>query len=252
MGLVGGRVGYQLLRRLGTHAVEHHGASPAYHSRSKLEVVFGPGIWNQVRGKTVIDIGCGKGLEAIEVALHGARRVIGIDIRQEMLDRAEQNAARAGVKDLCLFTTKTTEPADLILSVDGFEHYDDPAGMLQLMRDLLRPDGRVLVSFGPPWLHPLGGHLFSVFPWSHLIFTERALIRWRSDFKSDGATCFRETAGGLNQMTLRRFERLLAQSDFEVRDFTAVPIRRLRHVSNPFTREFVTSVVRCTLVPRTG
>jgi SAM-dependent methyltransferase len=250
MGLVGGRLGYELLRRLGTHVVEQHGTSPAYHSRSKLEVVFGPGIWNQVRGKTVIDVGCGKGLEAIEVALHGALRVIGIDIRQEMLDRAEQNAARAGVKDLCLFTAKTTELADLILSADGFEHYDDPAGMLRLMRDLLRPDGRVLVSFGPPWLHPLGGHLFSVFPWSHLIFTERALIRWRSDFKSDGATCFRETAGGLNQMTLRRFERLLAQSDFEVRDFTAVPISCLRHLSNRLTREFVTSVVRCTLVPK--
>lgn len=250
MGLVGGRVGYHLLRRLGAHVVEHHGASPAYHSRSKLEAVFGPGIWNQVRGKTVIDIGCFQGREAIEVAEHGARRVIGIDIRQEVLDRAAQNAARAGVQDRCLFTTKASEPGDLILSVDGFEHYDHPAGVLRLMRDLLRPDGRVLVSFGPPWLHPLGGHLFSVFPWSHLIFTERALIRWRSDFKSDGATCFRETAGGLNQMTLRRFERLLAQSDFEVRDFTAVPIRRLRHLSNRLTREFVTSVVRCTLVPK--
>jgi SAM-dependent methyltransferase len=250
MGLVGGRLGYWLLRRLGAHVVDHHGPSPAYHSLSKLEVVFGPGIWNQVRGKTVIDIGCGLGLQAIEVAQHGARRVIGIDIRQEMLDRAEENAARAGVRDLCLFTTKTIEPADLILSVDGFEHYDDPAGMLRLMRDLLRPDGRVMVSFGPPWLRPLGGHLFSVFPWSHLVFTERVLIRWRSDFKSDGATCFRETAGALNQMTLRRFERLLAQSDFEVQDFTAVPIRRLRHLSNRLTREFVTSVVRCTLIPK--
>jgi hypothetical protein len=56
----------------------------------------------------------------------------------------------------------------------------------------------------------LGGHLFSVFPWAHLIFSEQALIRWRSDFKSDGATRFSEVAGGLNQMTIRRFERLIA------------------------------------------
>jgi hypothetical protein len=55
---------------------------------------------------------------------------------------------------------------------------------------------------------------------------------------------------GLNQMTLRGFERLVAQSDFEVRDFAAVPIRRLRPLSNRLTREFVTSVVRCTLVPK--
>jgi hypothetical protein len=58
------------------------------------------------------------------------------------------------------------------------------------MRRMIKPDGCVIAAFGPTWFHPLGGHLFSVFPWAHLIFTERALIRWRSDFKTDGATRF--------------------------------------------------------------
>ncbi len=52
------------------------------------------------------------------------------------------------------------------------------------MNTLLQPAGEVLVSFGPTWYHPLGGHLFSVFPWAHLIFSEKALIRWRSTFKT--------------------------------------------------------------------
>ena len=74
----------------------------------------------------------------------------------------------------------------------------------------LQPGGEVLVSFGPTWYHPLGGHLFSVFPWAHLIFSEKALISWRSAFKTDGATRFSEVAGGLNQMTIAKFEALVA------------------------------------------
>jgi hypothetical protein len=70
----------------------------------------------------------------------------------------------------------------------------------------------VPISFGPTWHHPYGGHLFSVFPWAHLIFSEKALTRWRSDLRDDGATRFGEVAGGLNQMTIRRFEELVADS----------------------------------------
>ena len=74
--------------------------------------------------------------------------------------------------------------------------------------------------------------------------------RWRSDFKSDGATRFNEVAGGLNQMTVRKFVNLVAASDFDIEQFRAVPIARLRRLSNPLTRELFTSTVRCRLVPR--
>jgi hypothetical protein len=53
--------------------------------------------------------------------------------------------------------------------------------ILEIMYGLLKPDGRVMLCFGPIWYHPLGGHLFSVFPWAHLVFSEAALIQWRLD-----------------------------------------------------------------------
>jgi SAM-dependent methyltransferase len=251
-GLIGGTVGYRILRAIRPYGRSRRGDADAepYRDRSKLETLFGPGIWSEVRGKDVVDFGCGVGDEAVEMARHGARRVTGTDIREEVLALARAAAASAGVSDRCLFTTRVDEPADVVVSVDGFEHYDDPGQVLRLMRRLLRPGGRILVCFGPPWLHPLGGHLFSVFPWAHLVFSERALIRWRSEFKSDGATRFCEVAGGLNRMTVRRSRKLVDESEFEVERFEAVPIRRLRHLWNPMTREFLTSVVRCTLVPR--
>jgi SAM-dependent methyltransferase len=250
MGIIGGRLGYKLLRRISRDGKADSCDGSAYAGKSKMEVLFGADIWNELAGKFVIDFGCGTGEATIETAQRGARRVIGLDINEKYLSAAKEAAARASVTDRCSFVTATDEKADVILSVDAFEHFDDPARVLKIMRGLVRDDGCVAAVFGPTWYHPLGGHLFSVFPWSHLVFTERALIRWRSDFKTDGATRFGEVEGGLNQMTIRRFEKLVAESGFRFASFEPIPIRRLKPLANSLTREFTTACVRCRLVPR--
>ena len=213
---------------------------------------MGNDFFQQITGKVVIDFGCGEGADAVEMALKGARRVIGIDIREDVLQAARRRALEAGVQNVCSFTTSTKEPADVVVSVDAFEHFADPAEILRTMNALLRPTGEVLASFGPIWYHPLGGHLFSVFPWAHLIFSEKALINWRSTFKSDGATRFSEVAGGLNQMTIARFEKLVAASPLQFAQLELVPIRKLRRFHNRLTREFTTAVVRCRLRRRSA
>ena len=250
-GFVGGPLADHLLRRLGERAARvGYCDGSAYRGRSKLEVLFGPDIWARITGKIVVDFGCGLGGEAIEMARGGAARVIGVDVVERSLVAAQRAASEAGVADRCSFRSGVDEQVDVVVSVDGFEHFGDPMEVLRVMRRIVKPTGRVLISFGPTWLHPLGGHLFSVFPWAHLIFTERALLRWRSGFKHDGATRFEEVEGGLNQMTIRRFRRLVAESPFVLETFEAVPIRRLRTLANPLTREFLTGSVRCSLVPR--
>src|SRR5205807_1377315 len=80
----------------------------------------------------------------------GARRVIGLDIRESVLRVARQRARDAGVADRCVFATQAPEPVDVVVSLDGFEHYADPAGALASMKSLLGRGGRVLVAFGPP------------------------------------------------------------------------------------------------------
>jgi SAM-dependent methyltransferase len=252
-GIVGGPLADRLLLRLGERAAtKGYCDGSAYRDRSKLETLLGRELWAQIAGKVAVDFGCGTGGEAVEMAQRGAARVIGIDIRERVLHAARLAAESAGVADRCAFVTHTNEKADVVISIDGFEHFADPEGILRAMSGILKPEGRVLLAFGPTWFHPLGGHSFSVFPWAHLIFTERALIRWRSRFKNDGATRFGEIEGGLNQMTIRRFRRLVARSPLEFDTFEAVPIRRLRVLTNPITREFGTSVVRCRLKPRSA
>jgi len=240
---------YRILKRVFPEAPNYCSGS-AYRDKSKLGVLMGDDFFARIGGKVVVDFGCGEGSDAIEMVQRGARKAIGIDIREDVLDTARQKAHSAGIQDRCLFVSSTEELADIVVSVDAFEHFADPAAILRIMDSLLQPEGEVLVSFGPTWLHPLGGHLFSVFPWAHLIFGEAALIRWRADFKTDGATRFGEVAGGLNQMTIGRFGDLVADSPFRFASLELVPIRKLRHFHNRFTREFTTAVVRCRLVRR--
>lgn len=219
----------------------------AYCGRSKIRTLLGDDIFELTKDKIVIDFGCGTGQESVEVAENGAGLVIGVDIQDEMLHQARRRARLAGVQDRCIFSTKASECADVIISLDSFEHFSDPAGILREMWELLKPGGCLVASFGPVWYHPLGGHLFSVFPWAHLVFSEKALIRWRSDIRNDGARCFEEVAGGLNRMTIRKFRKIVQASPFEENYIRTVPIRRLSAVCNRLTREFTTSSVRCRL-----
>lgn len=247
MGIIGGKIGSRLLHAICPSGEAGYLTGKAYKDRSKIEVLLGSGIWDELVGKVVIDFGCGQGEEAIDIAKHGAQTVIGLDLRERLLVQARLMAERAGVSERCTFKTKTDVKADVIMSLDAFEHFNDPAEILRIMRGLLKDKGRVIAMFGPTWFHPLGGHQFSVFPWAHLIFKEHALISWRSNFKSDNATRFNEVEGGLNQMTIRRFERIVEASDFQFESFEAVPIRRTRLLHNRFTREFLSSMVHCRL-----
>jgi SAM-dependent methyltransferase len=240
---------YRILKKISPSAPDVLSGS-AYQNQSKLQILLGDGFLRRVPGKVVIDFGCGEGHESIELARAGAARVIGVDIQEHLLENARRNADREGVTETCKFTASVRETADLIVCLDSFEHFKDPAAVLIAMNQLLNPGGEVIASFGPTWYHPLGGHLFSVFPWAHLVFSEKALIRWRADFKTDGATRFSEVAGGLNRMTIRRFERLVAASPLRLESLEAVPIRKLRPVHNRWSREFTTAIVRCRLTRR--
>jgi SAM-dependent methyltransferase len=218
----------------------------AYVGKSKLLTLL-PGIEQEIKGKIVLDFGCGAGSEVRELALLGAKSVVGLDRSEKWLRVAREEAGKIGIADHCHFVSEYDGVVDAIISLDCFEHFGDPAAFLETMYSMLSPGGAVLVSFGPTWYHPLGGHLFSVFPWAHLLLQEEALIGWRAQFKQDGATRFGEVEGGLNQMTIRRFESILAQSPFTVEKFELVPIRKTKPLHNRFTREFLTAIVRCKL-----
>lgn len=249
MAILGGSVGVRILRTIAPNSPQRS-CQESDTADAKIEAAFGGQLKTALAGKTVIDFGCGDGQQAVAMASAVPDcRVIGLDIQQKHLDRAQQRAAHAGVEDRCRFAMTTEERADLIVSFDAFEHFSDPLAILEIMSTLLKPTGEVLVSFGPTWLHPYGGHLFSVFPWAHLIFTERSLIRWRESFRQDGAQCFGDVEGGLNQMRIAHFEKLVEDSPLTIDWLETVPIRGLPILRHRYLREFGSSLVRCRLVP---
>lgn len=70
-----------MLRHFGRQALAENyqvnGAS--YDGISKLEMLLGKDVWREAQEKVVIDYGCGPRKEAVDIARHGARHVIGID-----------------------------------------------------------------------------------------------------------------------------------------------------------------------------
>jgi SAM-dependent methyltransferase len=247
---IGGSLGLGILNAIAT-VPPRQACEADMPTTSRLELQFGSSLLSELNGKTVIDFGCGDGRDAVALALAVPDcRIIGLDIQQKHLDKARARAVQAGVEGRCLFAMQTTERADLILSFDAFEHFADPLAILGHMNELLKPDGEVLASFGPTWLHPYGGHLFSVFPWAHLVFSERALIEWRARFRSDGARCFSDVDGGLNQIRIAGFERLVETSPLRIDWLSTEPIRGLGLLRHRRLREFGSSLVRCRMVPR--
>lgn len=216
-----------------------------YDGKSKLSMLL-PAVLDNVNAKVVVDFGSGHGYEAIEIAMRGARQVIGVEIDETLLEIARKNASKAGVGDRCVFSPSAPDgSADVVVSLDSFEHFDNPGMILQIMLRMLVSGGRAYVSWGPPWYHPYGMHLQELYPWTHVLFSEEAVLRWRQLMRGGSDLTYRQI--GLNQMTVRRFTELVAQSGFRVEDFKVVPIRPLRWIHNRLTREFTTSIIQCCL-----
>lgn len=57
----------------------------------------------EVAGKTVLDVGCGSGRYALELAKRGAKQVVGIDYAGPMIELAGTLAREAGLSDICKF-----------------------------------------------------------------------------------------------------------------------------------------------------
>ena len=98
-----------------------------YAEQSKLDLL-GDELTGDIRGKTVIDFGCGTGTQSTSSVQRGAGTVIGLDIREDWLEIARRRALDARIDDKCRFATTTSQPADLIVSLDAFSTSTTPPG----------------------------------------------------------------------------------------------------------------------------
>lgn len=104
--------------------------------------------------KSVLEVGCGSGQNAVWFVRNGAERVTGVDISSEMVDKATELAAAAGVSDRCVFQhndflAMAEGPRfDLVVAVGVFDYVEDSRTFLTHMMKFA--DRVVYVSF-PGW-----------------------------------------------------------------------------------------------------
>ncbi|MBD3349284.1 MAG: methyltransferase domain-containing protein [Candidatus Eisenbacteria bacterium] len=102
-----------------------------------------------------LDVGCGSGRYALELAGRGASRVLGVDFAGEMIRIAEEEAVTRGVAERCEFRVEpfrdlsTDETFDVVVATGYFDYIEDPSVDLALMVNRCR--GRIFASFPKRW-----------------------------------------------------------------------------------------------------
>ena len=93
-----------------------------------------------VKGKAVLDIGCGSGRYSVEFARRGAAYVVGIDFAPNMLALARQHAKESGVQDCCEFIlgdfleVEFENNFNICVAIGIFDYVAKPQPFLEKMR----------------------------------------------------------------------------------------------------------------------
>ncbi|HLB38413.1 MAG TPA: methyltransferase domain-containing protein [Gemmatimonadales bacterium] len=114
-----------------------------------------------LRGKSVLDIGCGSGTYCFEAARRGAARVIGVDVADDMIAHARSGSQALGLQAACEFIRspfppETPLPAlqrtyDYGIAMGVMDYVADATGFLRSARPLITE--ALFLSFpGRHWL----------------------------------------------------------------------------------------------------
>ena len=105
-----------------------------------------------IRGKRVLDVGCGGGILAESMAQRGAR-VTGIDLATKPLGVARLHALEAGVEQLDYREISAEDMAaeqpgafDVVTCMEMLEHVPDPGSVVRACAQLAKPGGWVFFS----------------------------------------------------------------------------------------------------------
>lgn len=108
----------------------------------------------ELKGKNVLDLGCGFGEHCMHMAQTGACKVVGIDISEKMLQVARaENAApnivyyQMPMEDI----SRIEEYFDLVVSSLAFHYVEDFEGLIRDCLELLKPGGILVFSQEHPF-----------------------------------------------------------------------------------------------------
>ena len=227
-------------------------------------------------GLKVLDIGCGWGGLALDLARDCKANVLGITLSEEQLGVARARAAKAHLEDRCRFELvdyrKLDDKFDRIVSVGMFEHVGVPyyQTYFDRVRDLLTDDGVALIhtigrSDGAgatnPWIRkyifpggytPALSEMLPVIEKAGLMVSDVEILRlhyaetlkeWRRRFKAHWA----EAAALYDERFCRMWEFYLAGSEmgFRHEGLVVFQVQLVKNVDAlPITRDYMIEAER--------
>ena len=139
-----------------------------FHKRQGKTTSF----WSRLGGKPdlkdaqILEIGCGYGQLCFDMALSGAKKIVGIDISSDCIKFANEYLRKyyPEFKDKIAFLNTDLMSYneqgyfDYIVSEDTFEHIINLEEELVKMYKTLKIRGKLYTGFGPLYRSPYGGH----------------------------------------------------------------------------------------------
>lgn len=102
-----------------------------------------------LKDKTILDLGCGFGEHCKGFVESGAKKVIGIDISEKMLEIAKQENADSKITYINMPMEnifELTEKFDIVISSLAFHYVEDFAGVVKNVYNLLNENGAFIFS----------------------------------------------------------------------------------------------------------
>ena len=144
-------------REAWTKANADYNDASAVQAWSKSEITWG--VWNtpesavrvlpELRGKDIVELGCGTGYFGARLKMAGAKRVVGIDVTPAQLDTARRLDAQYSLGIEFIEANAESVPLgdaqfDLAVSEYGASIWCDPELWISEAARLLRPDGELV------------------------------------------------------------------------------------------------------------
>jgi SAM-dependent methyltransferase len=173
----------------------------------------------EMKGKRVLDLGCGHGSLCVNIAEAGAERVVGVDLECRLINFAITYTAlkyphlKDRVEFLCDdIANYDGEKFDYIVSKYTFEHIIELDKVLGEAKKRLKPGGRIYSGFGPLYWSPLGDHgrTYSHIPFGHVVQTEKMIVDRLNRNNEQPITSIADL--GLNKLTPADYRRIFKNS----------------------------------------
>jgi SAM-dependent methyltransferase len=190
-------------------------------------------------GRAFLDVGASVHGYALEAALErGVALYEGIDLgvsrhwRSPIVEFVSPAGSRGRLRQMNAEKLEfPDESFDCLLSISTFEHFLQPAAVLQEMHRVLRPGSVALISFEPIWTASYGHHLHhfgavsDLVPlWGHLFLSEEQMRQvlgrqpWPSDapINIENALRWIYRGGDINRFDIQALRIFFEESPFEI------------------------------------